>query len=81
MNENWGFRTTQQFESRDGVLEEHSYTVYRDLRSWTASFGVRLRENRQGVDDWAIVFGLQLKAFPRFKLNDEADRVDRLFGG
>lgn len=81
LNENWGFRATQQFEARDGVLEEHSYALYRDLRSWTASLGVRLRENRQGVDDWAIVFGIQLKAFPRYKLNDEADRVDRLFGG
>lgn len=80
-NENWGLRGTQQFEARDGVLEEQTYMVYRDLRSWTAAFGVRLRDNRQGVDDWAIVLTFQLKAFPRFKLNQDSDQTDRLFGG
>jgi lipopolysaccharide assembly outer membrane protein LptD (OstA) len=81
LNENWGVRASQRFEARDGVLEEHSYSVYRDLRSWTAAFGVRFRDNRQGVDDWAIVLTFQLKAFPRFKLGQDTDQVERLFGG
>jgi lipopolysaccharide assembly outer membrane protein LptD (OstA) len=81
LDENWGFRTVHQFEARDGVLEEQHYTVYRDLRSITAALGVRLRENRQGVDDWAIVLTFQLKAFPQFKLGQDQDVPDRLFGG
>ena len=35
----------------------------------------------QGVDDWAIVLTFQLKAFPRFRLGQDTDQVDRLFGG
>lgn len=81
LNENWGLRATQQFEARDGVLEEQTYAIYRDLRSWTATLGLRLRDNRQGVDDWGIVLSFQFKAFPRFKLGDDSDRTDRLFGG
>lgn len=81
LNENWGLRGTQQFEARDGVLEEQTYMVYRDLRSWTSALGVRLRNNRQGVDDWSIVLTFQLKALPRFKLNQDSDHLDRVFGG
>jgi hypothetical protein len=80
-NENWGARAMQQFEARDGVLEEHSYSVYRDLRSWTLSLGFRVRDNRQTPDDFAVVLSLQLKAIPRFKPGQDADRVaERLFG-
>lgn len=81
VNENWGLRTTHYFETRDGVMEEQSYSIYRDLRSWTAMLGVRIRENRVGDDDWALVFSLQLKAFPNWKLNDDRDMPERLFGG
>ncbi len=81
-NENWAARATQQFEARDGVLEEHAYTLYRDLRSWTAALGVRIRDNRQGADDWSVVLTFQFKAFPRIKLGEDADRgAGRLFGG
>lgn len=81
-NENWAARATQQFEARDGVLEEHSYMLYRDLRSWTAALGVRIRDNRQGADDWSVVLTFQFKAFPRIRLGEDADRgAGRLFGG
>lgn len=81
-NENWAARATQQFEARDGVLEEHSYMLYRDLRSWTAALGVRIRDNRVGADDWSVVLTFQFKAFPRIRLGEDADRgAGRLFGG
>jgi hypothetical protein len=81
MNENWGMRATHFMETRDGVLEEQSYAVYRDLRSWTAMFGLRIRENRVGDNDWTLVFTLQLKAFPVWKLNEDRDLPERIFGG
>jgi hypothetical protein len=31
------------------VLEEQYYTLYRDLRSWTAALTLRLRDNRQAT--------------------------------
>ncbi len=80
INEDWGFRFSHYFEARDGVLEEQYYTLYRDLRSWTAALTVRLRDNRQSTADWAIVLTLQLKAFPRFGLGKDTDRADWLLG-
>jgi LPS-assembly protein len=81
VNEDWAVRASHQFEARDGVLEEHAYTLYRDLRSWTAALTLRLRDNRTAKSDWAIVLTFQLKAFPRFKLNSDRDRAEWLSGG
>ena len=80
INEDWAFRFSHYFEARDGVLEEQYYTIYRDLRSWTAALTLRLRDNRQATADWAIVLTLQLKAFPRFGLGKDTDRADWLLG-
>lgn len=80
VNENWGFRFSHFFEARDGVLEEQYYTIYRDLRSWTAALTLRLRDNRTTQDDWAIVLTLQLKSFPRFGLGRDSQQADWLLG-
>ena len=80
VNEDWGFRVSHYFESRDGVLEEQYYTVYRDLRSWTAALTLRLRDNRTTREDWAIVLTMQLKAFPRFGLGKDSNQADWLLG-
>jgi hypothetical protein len=45
MNENWGFHASQQFEATDGRMEEQFYTLYRDLRSWTAALTFRVRDS------------------------------------
>lgn len=79
-NENWGFRAVHQFESRDGVLEEQQYHVYRDLRSWTISVGARLRDNRSSPSDWTFGVTFSLKAFPRFKLGDDRSNPSLLLG-
>ncbi|MEI6871908.1 MAG: LPS assembly protein LptD, partial [Verrucomicrobiota bacterium] len=80
VNEDWGFRVSHYFESRDGVLEEQYYTVYRDLRSWTAALTLRFRDNRTAREDWAIVLTMQLKAFPRFGLGKDSNQADWLLG-
>lgn len=79
-NENWAFRASHHFEARDGRLEEQRYTVYRDLRSWTAALSFRLRDNRTTGDDWAIVATFSLKAFPRYQLGQDSDRFERVLG-
>ncbi|MSU35554.1 MAG: LPS-assembly protein LptD [Pedosphaera sp.] len=81
VNENWAFRMNHHFEARDGVLEEQSYTLYRDFRSWTGALTLRLRDNRRDVSDWAVVATFSLKAFPRFRLHEDRDRMEKLFGG
>lgn len=79
-NENWAARMTHHFEARDGTLEEQYYTVYRDFRSWTSAFTLRLRANRAGPSDWAVAFTFQFKAFPRYKLGADRDYPSILLG-
>ena len=80
--ENWGFRTSHYYEIRDAVLQEQYYTVYRDLRSLTAALTLRFREDIiGGNDDFTIAISISLKAFPRFKSGQDAERPELLIGG
>jgi len=80
-NENWGARLTHHFEARDGRLEEQFYTLYRDLRSWTAALTLRLRDNRQGLEDITVAVSISLKAFPRYKVGQDRNEPSLLLGG
>jgi LPS-assembly protein len=80
INENWGLRASHHFETRDGRMEEQYYTIYRDLRSWTAALTFRLRDNRVGPDDFTVAFTFSLKAFPRFGLGSDTVRPYFLLG-
>lgn len=79
-NENWGTRISHHFEARDGRMEEQYYTIYRDLRSWTAALTFRLRDNRFGRDDFTVAATFSLKAFPRFGMNSDRDKPSLLVG-
>ena len=80
LNENWGLRSSHRFNVRDGRLEEQSYSVYRDLRSWTAAITFRWLENRTGPDDFSVAFTLSLKAHPRYPLGTDTVRPYWLLG-
>jgi hypothetical protein len=80
LNENWGFRADHRFDARDGRMQEQSYTVYRDLRSWTAALTFRLRDNPAGPEDFGVAFTFSLKAFPRFGLGADVARPATLLG-
>ncbi len=80
--ENWGFRTSHFYELRESVLQEQYYTIYRDLRSLTGALTLRFRENVfGGRDDFTIAVSISLKAFPRFKSGQDAERPELLIGG
>lgn len=81
LSQNWAFRLRHHFEARDGTLEEQSYTLYRDFRSFTAALSFRLRDDRDGADDVSVGVTFSLKAFPRFRLNQDRDEPSLLFGG
>jgi lipopolysaccharide assembly outer membrane protein LptD (OstA) len=81
VNDNWGFRMTHYFDARDGRLKEQFYTLYRDLRSWTAALTFRIRDNNHGDDDFTVAFTFSLKAFPRFGLGTDAVKPYSLLGG
>ena len=80
LNENWGFRMAHYFEARSGTLQEQSYTVYRDLRSWTAALSFRVRQNVNGPEDYTVAFTFSLKAFPHYGGADSAGAYSLLGG-
>jgi len=80
LNENWGLRASHYFDVRDGKMKEQAYTVYRDLRSWTAALVFRLREDSNGKNDFGIALTFSLKARPRFGLGSDAVSPYSLFG-
>ncbi len=81
MNENWGARMSHYFEARDGTMEEQFYTLYRDLRSWTAALTFRVRSNHNSEpDDFTIGLTFSLKAFPKGKVGSDTDKPWLLLG-
>ncbi len=81
VNENWGAHIAERFEAQNGAMQEQIYSIYRDLRSWTAAFTVRVDQGVAGQPlDYTIGVTLSLKAFPRFKLNQDNDQPGLLLG-
>jgi LPS-assembly protein len=81
LNENWGFRMAHYFEARTGIMQEQSYSVYRDLRSWTAALSFRVRQNVFGPDDYTVAFTFSLKAFPHYGQGNDGTGAYSLLGG
>jgi hypothetical protein len=52
-------------------MVEQAYTIFRDLRSWTAALTFHVRENPTGPQDLSVTFTFSLKAFPRYGQDDE----------
>ena len=79
MNENWGLHIAERFEAQNGTMQEQLYSLYRDLRSWTAALTFRVDQGIGQPTDFTVGVTLSLKAFPRFKLNSDSDRPQHLF--
>jgi lipopolysaccharide assembly outer membrane protein LptD (OstA) len=80
LNENWGLRATHHFDARDGRMLEQYYTVYRDMRSWTAALSVGLRDNGSGPKDFTIALTYSIKAKPKFGVGGDTVRPFSLLG-
>ena len=79
-NENWGVRMGHYFDARSGRLREQSYTVYRDLRSWTAAVSFLVRDNVNGVEDYGVAFTFSLKAYPNYGKDSDVAGIYSLLG-
>lgn len=73
LTDNWGFSMNHIFEMDDGTMEFQSYSVTRDLSSWVASVGAMVRDNRDGLSDFGILFSLTLKDFPQLSIPLDID--------
>jgi LPS-assembly protein len=81
LNENWGFRASQRFEAQTGTMQDQAYTVYRDMRSWTAALSVRLRNGGSNPNDFTVAFTFSFKAAPRYGRASEMGAPYWLMGG
>jgi LPS-assembly protein len=81
MNENWGAHIAEQYEAQYGGLQQQVYSIYRDLRSWTAALMFRITEGPAQRTDFTVALTFSLKAFPRFGMGTDSDRSGSLFGG
>jgi LPS-assembly protein len=73
LTDNWGFSMNHIFEMDDGTMEFQSYSVSRDLSSWVASVGAMVRDNRNGLSDYGLLFSLTLKDFPQLSVPLDID--------
>ncbi len=80
LNDNWGFRATDNFNALNGRMQDQFYTVYRDLRSWTAALTFRLTDNGVGPRDFTVAFSFSLKAHPRQALGSDTVEPYHLVG-
>lgn len=63
-SQEWSAYTRFQYELNDSTLEEHSYSLARDLRSLTTALTFRVRNERDRPRDFSIAFTVSLKARP-----------------
>jgi lipopolysaccharide assembly outer membrane protein LptD (OstA) len=78
INENWGAHIAERFEAQNGTMQEQIYSIYRDLRSWTAALTFRVNQGPGQPTDFTAGVTLSLKAFPRYKLNADSDRPGQI---
>jgi LPS-assembly protein len=81
MNENWGAHIVEQYEAQYGGLQQQVYSIYRDLRSWTAALLFRITEGPGQPNDFTVALTFSLKAFPRYKMGSDSDHSPARFSG
>jgi LPS-assembly protein len=80
MNENWGFRVGDYYDIRGNRLQQQTYSIYRDLRSWTAAVTFRVRNESGSAADYAVALTFSFKAAPRFPLGSDTVNVEQMLG-
>ncbi len=73
INDNWGFSMNHIYEVDDSTLQYQSYSVTRDLASWTMAVGALIRNNYSSASDvssyeYGMVVSLTLKDFPQVSI-------------
>ena len=81
LNQNWGLRASHRFSAVNGMMQEQDYSIYRDMRSWTAALTFRVLNNLNGQQDFGVAFTFSLKAAPRFGVGADSGRPAWLWGG
>ena len=80
MDDNWGMRATHNFNVADGRLQQQYYTLYRDMRSWTAAVTFSVTDNVNSSSDVGISFSLSLKASPTMHVGEDVANRYQIVG-
>jgi hypothetical protein len=80
LDDNWGFRMTDNYNLLSHRLQEQFYTVYRDFRSWTSALTFRVINNPGQPTDYTVAFVLSLKASPTMTVGEDVVNRYRLVG-
>jgi LPS-assembly protein len=80
LNDNWGVRATHDYNVQNGRLQDQFYTLYRDMRSWTAALTFRVTDTVNSSPDFTIAFALSLKASPTTQVGEDVVNPFRLVG-
>jgi LPS-assembly protein len=80
LNENWGARMQHLIDAETGTLQEQDYTIYRDLRSWTAAVTFRALNNQTSGREYGVAVTFSLKAFPKYGVGQDSLNVSPLLG-
>lgn len=80
MNPNWAARAIHHYDARERFVQSQSYTVYRDLRSWTVALTFRILKDQGRATDYGGAITFSSKAFPRFQVGDDINKPTQLLG-
>jgi lipopolysaccharide assembly outer membrane protein LptD (OstA) len=80
LSQNWALRADHRYDIREGRMQEQSYSIYRDMRSFTTALSFRLLDNVNGHKDYSVAFTFSLKAFPRYGLGSDMAKPYSLLG-
>jgi LPS-assembly protein len=80
MSENWGTRISHSFDATSGTMQQQYYSIYRDLRSWTAALTLRVNDNVGESPDYTVALTFSLKAKPRYTLGEDTVSPPSLLG-
>jgi hypothetical protein len=61
-------------------MQEQYYTIYRDMRSWTAALTGGVLNNGTGARDYVISFSFSIKAVPKFGVGTDTAQHYSLLG-
>jgi hypothetical protein len=69
-NEKWKARVYWRYNMNKGYIDEHQYTISRDLHCWILEFSYDFRpyEDNKTISTQTFWVSLRLKAFPRMPL-------------
>lgn len=70
LNETWKARAYWRFNMNRGYIDEHQYTLYRDLHCWVLEFTFDLRpyQDDKTITNQIFWVALRLKAFPNLPI-------------